>query len=194
MPSVESAFHRFDLALRGLQGGGRHGVPLVRVRPAVPRARAARAPHREGPRGAPARRGLLLPVAVLPPRRPALQRALQAAHPHARPLRREAQQVPGEYGDRGHECARCQTTSGPRERHPDATLWRPQVAGCPKAFSRLENLKIHQRSHTGERPYCCQFPGCNKAFSNSSDRAKHQRTHFDTVSKPASCYAYEPAG
>lgn len=38
------------------------------------------------------------------------------------------------------------------------------------------------RSHTGEKPYTCEYPGCTKAFSNASDRAKHQnRTHSNEV-------------
>ena len=57
-----------------------------------------------------------------------------------------------------------------------------QFEGCNKRYSRLENLKTHLRSHTGEKPYACEFPGCNKAFSNASDRAKHQnRTHSNEV-------------
>ena len=57
-----------------------------------------------------------------------------------------------------------------------------QFEACNKAYSRLENLKTHLRSHTGEKPYTCEFPGCSKAFSNASDRAKHQnRTHSNEV-------------
>ena len=61
-----------------------------------------------------------------------------------------------------------------------------QYDGCNKAYSRLENLKTHLRSHTGERPYVCKYEGCGKAFSNASDCAKHMnRTHSNQVNSIA---------
>uniref|UniRef100_A0AAZ3RKH7 C2H2-type domain-containing protein n=1 Tax=Oncorhynchus tshawytscha TaxID=74940 RepID=A0AAZ3RKH7_ONCTS len=54
---------------------------------------------------------------------------------------------------------------------------------CNKGFSCLQKVEIHQRIHTGVKPYSCTQ--CNMRFAQASTLKRHQRVH--TGVKPFSC-------
>uniref|UniRef100_A0A182J1M2 C2H2-type domain-containing protein n=1 Tax=Anopheles atroparvus TaxID=41427 RepID=A0A182J1M2_ANOAO len=57
---------------------------------------------------------------------------------------------------------------------------------CQKKFRTKEALDIHDRSHTGEKPYPCRHEGCTKRYAHGTDRLRHERSVHTGV-RPHKC-------
>ncbi|KAL0970263.1 hypothetical protein UPYG_G00239640 [Umbra pygmaea] len=73
---------------------------------------------------------------------------------------------------------RNQNKTGTRQEHlcPD----------CGKVFKSLSNFKLHQQTHTGARPYCCEL--CGKFFTTAWKLRNHQLV-IHRKEKPLECPA-----
>ncbi|KAM6364633.1 uncharacterized protein J5M81_015454 [Pluvialis apricaria] len=71
------------------------------------------------------------------------------------------------------------------QRGPAKTTKSHLCSQCGKSFTRRFNLRLHQKLHSGERPYGC--PECGLRFTNTSHLIVHQRIH--TGERPYRCHA-----
>jgi len=46
---------------------------------------------------------------------------------------------------------------------------------CGKEFKSSSNYHVHERMHTGDKPYKCKF--CECTFTSSGNRKEHHRRH-----------------
>ncbi|KAJ3226005.1 hypothetical protein HDU81_007550 [Chytriomyces hyalinus] len=58
------------------------------------------------------------------------------------------------------------------------TVFDCMFAGCSKAYTTRNRVKVHSRSHTGSKPYKCPNPDCCYAATQKSSVSTHMLTHL----------------
>ena len=56
---------------------------------------------------------------------------------------------------------------------------RPRLdcSHCPKSFYSVEQHRVHEAEHTGQKPYICQYPDCGKGFGSKFKYWRHSLVH-----------------
>lgn len=81
-----------------------------------------------------------------------------------------------------HSCKCCDLSfSDRRQLAAHTRRHRPCVHPCNfcgKSFRTKYACAIHERIHTGQKPYACQAPGCTKAFAQRIQLRLHMKIHY----------------